>query len=56
MTDRVFKFARWPEVEDYARMGWIPRVEILAGTPHGFWSCAVQWMCDCPVPMLRRES
>lgn len=51
---RIVKLARWPEVLDYARMGWLPRGEILAGTPHGFWSCAVQWLCNCPMPILRR--
>jgi lauroyl/myristoyl acyltransferase len=56
MSQSIFKFARWHDVEDYERLGWVRRPGILFGTHHGEWSCAMQWLCSCEPRMLRRDA
>lgn len=46
MKISLFRFVRHEQAADYLRCGWLAR-PILDGTHHGFWSVAVEWLCDC---------
>lgn len=46
MKNSLFRFVSHEQAADYLRCGWIAR-PILNGTHHGFWSVAVEWLCDC---------
>lgn len=52
--DRTFAYVRRNQVEDYFRMGWI-FIPALEDTHHGRWSVLMEWICDCPIPMQKRN-
>lgn len=52
-------WARFEEVDDLVRLGWIPREATLAGTPHGSYRLHCEWFCCCgrepPLPAAARD-
>lgn len=45
-------FHRWVRhefVPDWLRMGWMA-LPSLEGTPHGFYSAHIVWLCGCACP------
>lgn len=57
MTIRTFHYAYRHELEDWARLGWLPRSSILDGHPLSGRSVMVEWLCDCtPVRPARLEN
>ena len=50
--ERVLRYARIPDVDDYLKMGWIYRPG-LEGSHHSHYSVFVEWLCNCPIPMKK---
>lgn len=48
----IYKFVVWSEVESYFKLGWQYNGG-LEGTHHGETACIMEWMCDCPCPILK---
>jgi hypothetical protein len=42
------RYVRFERIFDYMNMGWMVDGELP--NHHGYWSCAMIWLCDCPVP------
>jgi hypothetical protein len=55
MTEQHFHFARLEHAPDWLRLGWIAR-PILEGTHHARWSVAMEWLCNCPMVVPRRDA
>lgn len=52
MKTRTLKLITWDRLDDWLRLGWLV-VDTLP-MPHARWSCLGEWLCDCPVRMVKR--
>jgi hypothetical protein len=43
------RFIRIEHCDAWMRMGWHNTGRLPGG--HGLWSCALEWLCDCPIPV-----
>jgi hypothetical protein len=55
MRQQTFHFVRHSEALDWLRLGWLAR-PTLERTHHGEYSVMMEWLCDCEMPLLRREA
>lgn len=50
---RTFRFVRHCDADAYCQLGWNPTRK-LVGTYYEQFSVLFEWLCDCPIPQLRR--
>ncbi len=51
-SDRWFRFVPHHLAPDYLLTGWYdPNVDLAH---HGEYSVLLEWLCDCPLPAIRR--
>jgi hypothetical protein len=41
--DMVLRYVAFKRVDSYRNLGWIAHPDCLAGTPHGAYSCLMEW-------------
>lgn len=54
MRARYIAFVAHHNVNTWLLLGWLCRGP-LPGI-HGYWSCGVEWLCDCPVRWPRNPN
>ena len=55
----TYRYSTYDDAEDYLKLGYIPRQEILLDTIHGLTAIVVEWLsCDCgrDAPELARDN
>lgn len=54
MRERIFMTVSHYLVEDYILLGWIMR-DTFMGTPREYYAVLMEWLCECPPRMPRKE-
>lgn len=55
---RAAKRVHWTKVEDYLRLGWVGAPDPAHGfpDPNLIYGCWMLWLCECPPPVIKRNS